>query len=88
MKDFEDLFDVHREEWVSTLYNVDTEEWIPVIMCVFDRVRRGNYYGREPVRRTEKEMRVKKFKNCMETGNDEATGEMIKIKGELMIDWV
>ena len=49
MKDFEDLFDVHREEWVSTLYNVDTEEWIPVIMCVFVRVRCGNYYGRDTV---------------------------------------
>ena len=38
-------------------------------MCGFDGIQRGNYFGGEPIRRTEGELRV---------GKDEVIGEMVK----------
>ena len=53
-------------------------------MCGFDGVLRGNYFGGEPIRRTEVEVRVGKFKN----GKDEVTGEMIKSGSDRVVDWI
>ena len=39
----------------------------------FDGVRRGNYFGRDPIRRTEVEVRVEKLNNRMAAGKDEVT---------------
>ena len=50
-------------------------------MCGFHGVRRGNYFGEEPIRRTEVEVRVGKLKNGKGVGKDEITGEMIKSGG-------
>ena len=41
-------------------------------------------FGGEPIRRTEVEVRVGKFKN----GKDEATGEMIKGRGDRVLEWI
>ena len=39
---------------------------------------RGNYFGREPIRRTTVEVKVGKLMNGKVAGKDEVTGEMIK----------
>ena len=58
------------KENYDDLYNMDTQEHVAVHMCGFDGVRRGNYFGGEPIRRMEVEVRVEKLKN----GKDEVTG--------------
>ena len=47
-------------------------------MYGFDGIRRGSYFGREPIGRAEVELRVGKFKNEKAAGRDEITGEMVK----------
>ena len=47
-------------------------------MCVFDGVRRGNYFGGDLIRRTAVEVRVGKLKNGNAAYKDEVTGGMIK----------
>ena len=46
------------KEYFEDLYNLDTQEQVPVHMCVIYGFRRGNYFGGEPIRRTEVEVRV------------------------------
>ena len=41
-------------------------------------VQRGNYFGGEPIRRTEVDIRVGKLKNGKAAGKDVVTGEMIR----------
>ena len=53
-------------------------------MCEFDGIRRGNYFGGEPLRIVEVEVRVGELKN----GKDEITGEMIKYGGDRVVDWI
>ena len=36
----------------------NTSEQVAINMCDFDSVQKGNYFGREPIRRTEAEVRV------------------------------
>ena len=55
-------------------------------MCSFDRVRRGNYFGAEPIGRTEIEVRMGKLKNGKVAGKDEITGEMIKAEDDRLVD--
>ena len=52
-------------------------------MCGFDGVRRGNYFGGEPIRRTEVEVRVGKLKNGKALGK-----EMVKGGGHMVVDWI
>ena len=47
-------------------------------MCGYDGVRRGNYFGGDPIRKIEIEERVKKLKNGEAAGKDEVTEEMVK----------
>ena len=47
-------------------------------MCGFDGIWRGNYFGGEPIGRTEIEVRVGELKNGKVAVGDEITGEMIK----------
>ena len=54
----------------------------------FDWVRRDNYFGGEPIRRTEVKVRVGKHKNGKAAGEDEVTGEMIKGEGDTVVDWI
>ena len=46
---------------------------------VFDGVRRGSYFG---------VIRVEELKNGESASTDEVTGEIIKNRGELLIDWI
>ena len=55
-------------------------------MCEIDGVHGGNYFGKEPIRRTEVEARVGKLKNGKGAGKVEVTGEMIKSGGEMAVD--
>ena len=57
-------------------------------MCGFDRIQRGNYFGREPIRRAEVEVRVGKLKNGKAAYKDEITGEMIKGSGDRVVVWI
>ena len=47
-------------------------------MCRFDGARRGNYFGGEPIRRAEVELRVRKIKNRKAAGKDDVAGEIVK----------
>ena len=47
-------------------------------MCVFDGVWRENYFGGEPIRRNEVELRVEKPKNRKAVGEDYVREKMIK----------
>ena len=51
------------KEYFEDLYDIDTQEQATVYMCGCDGVQRGNYFGGEPIRRTEVEVRREKFKN-------------------------
>ena len=55
-------------------------------MCGFDGIRRGNYVEREPIGRAEVEVRVGKLKNGKAPGKDEITVEMIKGRGDKVVD--
>ena len=68
------------------LYNIVTQEQVKVHMCGFDGVRRGNYFGGEPIRRTEVKVRVGKLKDGKAAGKDEVTGEMIKRAGARVVN--
>ena len=57
-------------------------------MCGFDGIRRGNYFGGEPIGRAEVEMRVAKLKNGKAAGKDEIPREMIKGRGDRVVDWI
>ena len=46
------------KEYYENLYNINTQEQVAVHLCGFDGVRRGNYFGGEPIRRTEVEVRA------------------------------
>ena len=76
------------KEYYKNLHNIDTQEQVAVYMCGFDGVRSGNYFGGEPIRRTDFEVRVGKLKNGKATGKDEVTGEMIKGGGNRAADWI
>ena len=60
-------------QYFEDLYNIDTQEQVAAHMCGFDGIRRGNYFGGEPVGRAEVEVRVGKLKNGKATGKDEVT---------------
>ena len=57
-------------------------------MCGFDGVHIGNYFGGEPIRRTEVELRVGKLKNGKAVRKDEVIGERIKGGGNRVVHWI
>ena len=50
------------KEYFEDLYNIDTQEQVAVHMRGFDVIQRGNYFGAQPIRRNEVEVRVEKLK--------------------------
>ena len=76
------------KEYFEDLYNIDTQEQVAVPMCGFDGIRRGYYFGGEPIGRVEIEVRVGKLKNGKVAGKGEITGEMIKEGGDRVVDWI
>ena len=50
------------KEYLEDLYNIDAQEQVAVHMCGFDGIRKGNYFGGDPIGRAEVEVRVRKFK--------------------------
>ena len=62
----------------EALCNMDTEEEVTIHMCGFDGVQRGNYFGGEPIRGTEVEVRVGKLKDGKVARKNEVTGEVVK----------
>ena len=57
-------------------------------MCEFDGVQRSNNFGRDPVRETEVEVRVKKLKNGKAASKDQFKGEMIRCGGDMVVGWI
>ena len=57
-------------------------------MCGFDGAWRGNYFRGDPIRRMEVEVRVEKLDIGKATGKDEVTGEIIKGRGDKVVDWI
>ena len=76
------------KEYFEDLYDIDTQEQVAVHMCCFDGIRRGNYYGGEPIGRAEVEVRVVKLKNGKTAGKNEINGEMIKGGSDRVVDWI
>ena len=66
------------KEYFEDLYYIKTQEQVALHMCGFNGIRRGNYFGGEPIGRAEVEMKVCKLKNGKTAGKDEITGEVIK----------
>ena len=62
------------KEYFEDLYNINTQEEVAVHMCDFDGIRRGNYFGGEPIGRAEVEGRVGKLNNGKGADKDEITG--------------
>ena len=50
-------------EYFENLYNIDTQEQAAPQMSGCDGIRRGNYFGEEPIGRAEVQVRVRKLKN-------------------------
>ena len=44
------------KDYFEDAFNIDTQEQVAVHMCGFYGVQRGNYFGEEPIRRTEGEV--------------------------------
>ena len=57
------------------------------IYC-FDGILRGNYFGGEPIGRTEVEVTIGKLSNGKGAGKAKITGEMIKGRGDRVVDWI
>ena len=76
------------EEYFKDLYIIDTQEQVTIHIGGFDGIRRGNYFGGEPVGRAEVEVRLVKLKNGKAAGKDEITGEMIKGRGDRVVDLI
>ena len=57
-------------------------------MCGFDGIWRGNYLGGEPIGRAEVEVKVGKLKDGKAAGKDEITGDMIKGRGDRVVDCI
>ena len=74
------------KKYFKYLYNVDTQEEVGVNMCGDDGIRRWNYFGGEPIRKTEVEERVKNLKNEKAAGKDEVTEEIEKGGGDVVVD--
>ena len=62
-------------EYFEDLHSGDTGEWVTVSVCEFDGARRGNYFEREPVRRTEVKVRTKMLENVQAADKDEVAWE-------------
>ena len=48
------------KEYFEDLYNIDTHKEGAVHVCGLDGIKRSNYFGGEPIGRTEVEVRVDK----------------------------
>ena len=55
-------------------------------MYGFDGIHRGNYFGGNPITRTEIGVTVEKFKNGKAVSKDEVTGKMVKDRGDMVMD--
>ena len=51
-----------------------------------DDIQRGDYFGGEPIRRTEVEVRMGKPKNGKTASKDEVTGEIAKDGDDMVVD--
>ena len=52
------------------------------------KIRRGTYFGGEPIGRAEDEVRVGNLENGKAADKDEITGEMVKGGGNRVVDWI
>ena len=76
------------KEYFEDLYNINTEDEVAAHMCGFDGIRRGNYFGGEPIGRVGVEVRMGKLKNGKAASKDDITGEIIKSEGDGVVDWI
>ena len=72
------------KEYFEGLYSTNIQKQVPVHMCGFDGIRRGNYF----FGRAEVEVRVGKLKNGKIADKGETMGEMIKGRGGRIVDWI
>src|SRR5678815_1965780 len=72
----------------ENLHNIGSNEEVIVNVFGFDGARRNRYFGDEVISKEEVTGRVRKLKNGKFAGIDQITGEMIKNRGEMVIDWI
>src|SRR5678815_3589395 len=75
------------KEHFESLYNIGINEEVIVNVCGFDGARRNRCFGDEVIDKEEVMGRVRKLKNGKSAGIYEITCEMIKNRGEMVIDW-
>ena len=76
------------KKYFEDVNDIDTQIEVAVHMWGFDGIRRGNYFGREPIGKAEVEVRVGKLKNGKATSKVEIIREMIKGGGDRVVDWM
>src|SRR5678815_4291707 len=76
------------KEHFENLYNIGSNDEVIMTVCGFDGTRRNRYFGDEVISKEEEMGRVRKLKNGKSAGTDEITGEMIKNRGKMVIDWI
>ena len=52
----EDEVRIIWKEYFEDMYNIDTQEQVAVQICGYDEIQRENYFGGEPIGRTEVEV--------------------------------
>ena len=72
------------EDYFEDLYNITTQEQVAVNMCGFEGVRRGTYFGREPITITDVRIRVRKLKNGKASAKDEVSGAKVNGGGDMV----
>ena len=70
------------------LCNIDTLEQYAVHICGFICIQTGNYFGGEPIWKTEVEMSVGTLKNGKTADKVEVAREMVKCGDDRVVDWI
>ena len=84
-------YDEVRRIWkdcFEDLYNIDTQEQIPVNICGFGGIQRSKHFGIEPIGKIKVKVRVRTLKNRKVAGKDEVTGEMIIGGGDMVVSGI
>ena len=55
-------------------------------MCGYDGVRRGNYFGGEPIRKLKLRRKLRSLRKS--AGKDEVTEEIVKDGDDVVVDWI
>ena len=75
------------KDYSKDLYYIDTQKQVAVQMCDFDGIQKDKYFGGEPIRGAEVELRVVKLKNGEAICTDEINGDD-RGGDDIVVDWI